>query len=59
MMTSACGAGWEPTTILQMSGESPAGEFPAHRQILTESWNRVVAVPISPSWQGENGSADL
>jgi len=44
-MTSACRADWEPIKIVQMDGESVAGELLAQRQIVTESWNRVVAVP--------------
>lgn len=38
-------AGWKPTQILQMTGETVAGELPAEHQIITEAWNRVVAVP--------------
>jgi len=45
MMTSACQADWRPTKVLQMAGESVAAELPAEQQIVTESWNRVVAVP--------------
>ena len=37
--------GWKATKILAMSGETVAGELPAEHQILTEAWNRVVAVP--------------
>ncbi|HJN13893.1 MAG TPA: hypothetical protein QGH10_00305, partial [Armatimonadota bacterium] len=44
-MTSGCGAKWEPTNILQMSGESVASELLAQWRIVTETWNRVVAVP--------------
>ena len=38
-------AGWKPSKILQMNGEVVARELPADRQIVTESWNRAVAVP--------------
>ena len=44
-MTSVCRADWEPTKVLQMDGESVAAELPAQRQIVTETWNRVVAIP--------------
>jgi hypothetical protein len=38
-------ADWKPTQIRQMSGEAVAAEWPAEHQIVTEAWNRVVAVP--------------
>jgi len=44
MMTSA-NADWKPHTVLQMDGDKVAREIPAQQQIVTESWNRVVAVP--------------
>ena len=44
-MISVCRADWEPTKVLHMDGESVAAELPAQRQIVTETWNRVVAVP--------------
>ena len=44
-MTSVCGADWQATKILQMDGPSVAAESPAQWQIVTETWNRVVAVP--------------
>jgi len=45
MVTPKCHADWSPATITQMDGESVAAEWPAEQQIVTESWNRVVAVP--------------
>lgn len=45
MMTAVCSADWETTKVVQMDGPSVASESPAQRQIVTESWNRVVAVP--------------
>ena len=46
MMTSICSADWEVTKVLQMDGQSVAGELPAQWQIVTKTWNRVVAVPF-------------
>lgn len=37
--------GWKPSKILRMNGETIGAELDAERQIVTESWNRVVAVP--------------
>jgi hypothetical protein len=45
MVTSVCQADWSPVKITQMEGERVAAELPAEQQIVTESWNRVVAVP--------------
>ena len=45
MSPSPLGGQWIPTPIQQMSGASVAAELPAQRQIVTESWDRVVAVP--------------
>ena len=45
VMTSVCRADWEATKVLQMDGQSVAAELPAQWQIVTETWNRVVAVP--------------
>lgn len=44
-MTPAGAGAWRPTTIQRMDGASVAAQFPAQRQIVTESWRRVVAVP--------------
>ena len=44
-MTSAGQAGWNPHLVLHRDGEAVARELPAQQQIVTESWNRVVAVP--------------
>jgi hypothetical protein len=40
-----CHAQWKPTKILQMDGDAVGEEIPAEQQIVTESWNRIVAVP--------------
>ncbi len=32
--------------VLQMDGQSVAAELPAQSQIVTKTWNRVVAVPF-------------
>ena len=45
LMTQTCHAEWEPHAVLQMEGETVAAELPAEQQIVTEIWNRVVAVP--------------
>ena len=44
-MTSACGGQCEPTKVLKMNGETVTAELPARWQIVTETWDRVVAVP--------------
>jgi hypothetical protein len=44
-MTSVCHAQWKPHSVLQMDGDAVARELPAEQQIVTERWNRVVAVP--------------
>lgn len=45
MITSVCSAQWKPTNVRRMNGESVAVELPARWQVVTETWNRVVAVP--------------
>ena len=45
MMISLCRADWNATKVLQMDNESVDVELSAQRQIVTETWNRVVAVP--------------
>lgn len=45
MMISLCRADWNVTKVLQMDDESVAVELSAQRQIVTETWNRVAAVP--------------
>ena len=37
--------GWKPAKVVQMNGETMARELPADHQIVTERWNRAVAVP--------------
>lgn len=44
-MNAPCYADWNPTTVARMDGDAVAAELPAQQQIVTESWNRVVAVP--------------
>jgi len=44
-MSSTPRATWQETTVQRMDGETTAEQLPAHRQIVTETWNRVVAVP--------------
>lgn len=43
--TPVCHGQWKPTKILQMDGDTVGAEWPAEQQIVTESWNRVAAVP--------------
>ena len=38
-------AGWKPHDIQQLNGKADRIKLPANSQIVTESWNRVVAVP--------------
>ena len=38
-------AQWKPHTIRQLNGAAAEIRIPAKLQIVTESWNRVVAVP--------------
>ena len=38
-------AAWQPHEIRQQNGKDPQIRLPAQFQIVTESWNRVVAVP--------------
>lgn len=38
-------APWQPHVVRQLNGNAPAIPIPARIQIVTESWNRVVAVP--------------
>ncbi len=45
MVSSAPRGHWQSNKALRMNGEIVAAEFPAQSQVLTESWNRVVAVP--------------
>lgn len=37
--------GWQPHTVRQLNGAAAQLRLPARLQIVTESWNRVVAVP--------------
>jgi hypothetical protein len=37
--------GWKPHEVRQLSGKAGSVRLPARFQIVTESWNRVVAVP--------------
>ena len=45
MQTAVGRADWSPTQIAQMEGESVLAELPAEQQVVTENWDRVVAVP--------------
>jgi len=38
-------AAWQPHEVRQLNGKDPQIRLPARFQIVTESWNRVVAVP--------------
>jgi acyl-CoA thioesterase-1 len=38
-------SGWQPLEVRQLAGEASSVRLPARFQIVTESWNRVVAVP--------------
>jgi len=61
VMPSAGHAGWKPHTVLQMDGDSVARELPAEQQIVTEGWNRVVAVPFlrpAAGWVAPDGLRD-
>jgi hypothetical protein len=44
-MASRSQAEWKQLTIRQMAGDAVGREIPAEGQIVTESWDRVVAVP--------------
>lgn len=39
------GTGWQPHIVRQMNAPDAPAEIPAQCQIVTERWNRVVAVP--------------
>ncbi|MBP7431897.1 MAG: exo-alpha-sialidase, partial [Candidatus Hydrogenedentes bacterium] len=39
------GGGWKPHAVRQRNGAAGFIEVPAQFQVVTESWNRVVAVP--------------
>lgn len=41
----AAGTGWQPHSVRQMNAPDAPVEIPSQFQIVTESWNRVVAVP--------------
>jgi len=46
LSTPAAGFGqWKAHTVRQLNGSAAKVRLPAHLQIVTESWNRVVAVP--------------
>ena len=38
-------AEWQPHVVRQLNGKAGPFRLPARFQIVTESWNRVVAVP--------------
>jgi hypothetical protein len=44
-VTINVGAGWKPHVVRQTNGADAPIEIPSKFQIVTESWNRVVAVP--------------
>jgi hypothetical protein len=43
--TPAAHADFAPCTVVQMDGDDAARELPAASQIVTQAWDRVVAVP--------------
>ncbi len=43
--SSADVAGWQPHVVRQLNGRAGQIRLPAQFQIVTQSWNRVVAVP--------------
>lgn len=43
--TAAHAAGWKPHEVRQINGTTGDTRIPAQFQIVTENWNRVVAVP--------------
>ena len=43
--SSSAMAGWQPHQVRQRNGTAQRFKLPARLQIVTESWNRVVAVP--------------
>ncbi len=45
LAAAAPAADWKPHTVRQLNGSAAAIDIPAKLQIVTESWNRVVAVP--------------
>jgi hypothetical protein len=45
LMTHACLAHWLPWSVRQLSGENRADLLPAQRQVVTESWDRIVRSP--------------
>lgn len=45
LLTSGKADDWQVHEVRRLTGESSGARFPAKLQIVTESWNRVVAVP--------------
>ncbi len=45
LVSSAAASGWKSHTVRQLNGSAEQVRLPARLQIVTESWNRVVAVP--------------
>ena len=45
LMSSACQAQWQYWPVRHLDADNHASPLPAEGQIVTESWNRVVAVP--------------
>jgi len=45
LMSSASLAAWRPHSVRQLNGDAKQIRLPAKLQIVTEDWNRVVAVP--------------
>lgn len=45
LATTAMAGDWKPHEVRQLDGTARAIRLPAQLQIVTESWNRVVAVP--------------
>ena len=45
LAVTASAAEWQPQPVRQLNGTAAASVLPAKLQIVTKSWNRVVAVP--------------
>ncbi len=45
LAATAIGGEWKPHEVRQINGTAPDARLAAQLQIVTESWNRVVAVP--------------
>ena len=47
-------AEWQPHVVRQLNGKAGPFRLPARFQIVTESWNRVVAVPYMVNMPEKN-----